>query len=68
MGKVVYTTDVAHCMGRACPIRDKCYRYWLRKELCKRYVNKTLQSLEYPPHIEEQYDFETEQCEIFYGQ
>ena len=37
MGKVVYTTDVAHCMGRAYEIRDKCYKYWLRKELCKLY-------------------------------
>ena len=63
--RITYTTDVAHCMGGACAIRDKCYRYWLRKELCKRYVNNTLQSLEYPPHIEEQYDFETEQCEMY---
>ena len=31
MSKITYTTDVAHCMGIACAIRDKCYRYWLHK-------------------------------------
>ena len=56
-----YTTDMAHCMGGACAIRDKCYRYWLRKELRKKAINGFI----CPPHIEEQYDLETEECEMY---
>ena len=26
--KITYTTDVAHCMGRDCPIRNKCVRFY----------------------------------------
>ena len=63
--KITYATDVAHCMGRACAIRDKCYRYWLRKELCKKAVNGFLPPNICPPHVDEEYDFETEECEIF---
>lgn len=64
---MTYDADIAHCMGRACAIRDKCYRYWLRKELCKKAVNGFL-----PPkslcilHVDEEYDFETGDCEMFY--
>lgn len=63
--KIPYTTDVAHCMGGACAIRDKCYRYWLRKEQCKKAVNGFLHPKDCAPFIEEQYDFETEECEMF---
>lgn len=63
MGKVVYTTDVAHCMGRACPIRDKCCRYHLYDYYRDNYVN--VGSNFRVPYTEEQYNFETEECEIF---
>ena len=60
MSKLVYTTDVAHCMGIACAIRDKCYRYWLYQN------DKTkFSSIIFVPYIEEQYDFETGECEMF---
>ena len=65
MSKITYTTDVAHCRGRACAIRDKCYRYWLRKELRKKAVNGFLSPNICPPHVDEEYDFETEECEMF---
>ncbi len=55
----------AYASGRACAIRDKCYRYWLRKEQCKKSVNGFLHPKDCAPFIEEQYDFETEKCEMF---
>lgn len=65
MSKITYTTDVAHCMGCGCPKKDKCYRYWLRKELRKKAVNGFLPPNICPPHVDEEYDFETEECEMF---
>ena len=60
MGKVVYTTDVAHCMGHGCPKKDKCYRYWLYQN------DKTkFSGISFVPYAKEQYDCETEQCEMF---
>lgn len=53
---ITYTTDVAHCMGCRCPIKDKCLRYWLFINSPKRYC---------APYIVEQYDFEAEECEMF---
>lgn len=61
--KITYTTDVVHCEGRACPIRDKCYRYHLHDYYRDNYVNVGF-SFEIP-YTEEQYDFETEECEMF---
>lgn len=58
--KITYTTDVAHCIGHECPKKDKCYRYWLYQN------DKTkFSSISFVPYTEEQYNFETEQCEMF---
>jgi hypothetical protein len=24
-------TDMTHCIGDNCPLREECYRYWLHK-------------------------------------
>lgn len=58
--KITYTADVAHCGGRACLIRDKCYRYWLHKSNKAKFCG-----ISFVPYIEEQYDLETEECEMF---
>lgn len=63
MSKITYTTDVAHCRGRSCPIRDKCYRYHLHNYYRGNYVNVGFRFE--IPYADEQYDFETEQCEMF---
>lgn len=60
MGKVVYTTDVAHCMGRDCPPRETCYRYWLHKNNKAKYSG-----MSFAPYIDEEYNYETEECEMF---
>lgn len=60
MGKVVYTTDVAHCSGRACPIRSKCYRYWLHKNNKAKYSGTG-----FAHYFVVKYDFKTEQCEMY---
>lgn len=53
-----YTTDIAHCMGRACPIRNKCVRFY-NHQRARVFSNECV------PYTEEQYDFETEECEMF---
>lgn len=58
MGKVVYTTDIAHCMGEDCPIRNKCVRFY-------NHQRAHVFSNECVPYTEEQYDFETGECEMF---
>ena len=58
MGRVNYTTDVAHCMGRDCVIRNKCVRFYNHQRV-------HVFSNECVPYTEEQYDFETEECEMF---
>lgn len=63
MSKITYATDVAHCMGRACPIRNKCHRYHLHRYYRDNYVNVGFRFE--IPYAEEQYDFETEECEMF---
>ena len=64
MSKIrTYTTDVAHCMGRACAIRDKCYRQHLHRYYRDNYVNVGFRFE--IPYTMEQYDFETEECEMF---
>ena len=63
--RIPYATDVAHCGGEDCAIRENCVRYRLRKELCKKAVNGFLPPNICPPHVDEQYDFETEDCEMF---
>lgn len=60
MSKITYTKDVAHCTGSACAIRDKCYRYWLHKNNKAKYSGMSL-----APYTDEEYDFETEECEMF---
>jgi hypothetical protein len=25
------STDMTHCIGDNCPLREECYRYWLHK-------------------------------------
>lgn len=55
--KITYTTDVAHCMGRDCPIRNKCVRFY-------NHQRAHVFSNECVPYTEEQYDFETKQCEM----
>ena len=56
--KITYTTDVAHCMGRDCPIRNKCVRF-------HNHQRAHVFSNECVPYTEEQYDFEIEECEMF---
>ena len=58
MGKVVYTTDVAHCMGGDCPIRNKCVRFY-------NHQRAHVFSNECVPYTEEQYNLENEECEMF---
>ena len=61
--KITYTTDVAHCMGCGCPKRDKCYRYHLHGYYRDNYVNVGFRFE--IPYTMEQYDLETEECEMF---
>ena len=61
MGKVIYDTNIAHCSGRACPIRSKCYRYWLHKHYRDNYMNLNF----YIHYFIVKYDFKTEECEMF---
>lgn len=61
--QITYIADVAHCRGRACHIRDKCYRYHLHNYYRYNYVNVGFRFA--IPYTEEQYDSETEECEMF---
>jgi hypothetical protein len=65
MSKITYTTDVAHCMGIDCPIRDNCYRYHLHDYYRDNYVNVGFRFRFEIPYTMEQYDLETEECEMF---
>ena len=56
--KIIYTTDVAHCMGIDCPIRNKCVRFYNHQRV-------HVFSNECVPYTEERYDFETEECEMY---
>ena len=58
MSKITYTTDVAHCTGRDCPIRSKCVRFY-------NHQRAHVFSNECVPYTEEQYDFETEECQMY---
>lgn len=58
--KITYTTDVAHCMGRDCPPRERCHRYWLHKNNKAKYSG-----MSFAPYIDEEYSYETEECEMF---
>lgn len=53
--QITYTTDIAHCMGCGCALQDECYRNWLHRN------SKGFGAL----YVDEQYDFETEECEMF---
>ena len=57
---IIYTNDVAHCMGSGCPKKDKCYRYWLYQNDKTKFCG-----ISFVPYTKEQYDFETEECKIF---
>jgi hypothetical protein len=47
-------------MDKDCPPRERCYRYWLHKNNKAKYSG-----MSFVPYIDEEYDFETEECEIF---
>lgn len=54
-----YTTDIAHCGGEDCDIRDKCMRYQLYLMWAKR-PYKFAPFIEYPA-----YDGTNKTCETF---
>lgn len=60
MGKVVYTTDVAHCGGESCNLRDNCVRYKLFKMWEKRPRYKFAPFVDFPAYNEQ-----TNECDFF---
>lgn len=60
MGKrITYNTDVAHCGGESCALRDKCMRYKLFRIWEKR-PYKFAPFVEFPA-----YNSKTNECEMF---
>ena len=60
---MTYNTDVAHCVGQGCPLRDCCKRYWLYLEW-EKIPDKTVSTA---PFIAPQYDEDEENCLMFSG-
>jgi len=58
--------DITHCGGKACPLKETCYRYTagLPDANCNIYTADTLFKSWF---VEAPYDFEKKDCDYYWG-
>ena len=57
-----YTTDIAHCKGSGCNLKDTCQRYWLHQESQKMPLYARSQCI---PYTIGEYNKETNKCKTY---